>query len=243
MPRQSTLSSTPGSSSSPTPRQYYTSPTPRRYYRQPAAVTAARQDETRALNPDVDRDRATINEVDHTKLVIILQRPNLVKPTRLEYPHEVDWSDAISISALNLWRGDKLRYWLGPQRTNTRSKDEPLQKRERFSDEEKAWLLREAKTVKNSSDTWTHLTDRFNERFEGVVPQGCLFPRPLRTKKQLRALNTRLRVKAARCLCTKGQEGDDDGLSETGCESESELEEGEIRESPRARKCARPWDL
>ena len=143
------------------------------------------------------------------------------------------------MSALNLWRGNVFRYWLGTLPTSmNRSGEGPFQKYGNYSVEEQAWLFQEAK---NSGDPWAQITKRFNEKFGEEQPLGCQVPLSVRTSKQLHALYTRLRKKEARRLGTKDHAGDNDGVTETG--SESELEEGEIREDPRAQKSTRPWEL
>ena len=112
-----------------------------------------------------------------------------------------------------------MRYWLGalPRASGNRlSDDDPYNIW--FCKEEKAWLLREAK---NRSFTWdSDIMKRFNDEFEGVVLKGCLVKRPARSERRVKNMFTRL-------LWKEASGGENDGLSEA---SESELEEGEIRE-------------
>lgn len=199
-----------------------------------ADVAAARHAETRALNPNIDRTIAKRDIPDDTKLVVIIQHPTLSDPTRLDYPHDVDWSDQKSISSVNAWRSRIFKYWLG----NLSGKEPVPRETFFFTDEEKAWLLRE---TPKSGFKWTKLVRCFNEEFEGVIVKDHV-RRPLRTGRQLERLYTKLLKEEADDSGVEYKKAyADDGIDEAG--SESELEEGEIREYPRVGKFTRPWEL
>ncbi|CAF9925464.1 MAG: hypothetical protein HETSPECPRED_005844 [Heterodermia speciosa] len=205
------------------------------------AKVAARHVQSRALNPGFDRKPAKVNQIDHTKLAIIVKRPAPNSPTQLYYPYDVDWSDQRCITHLNSWRGIKLRYWYG--RTPAKR---PIPTRILFCNEEKAWLFREAGKENweagNKSFIWAKLVKRFNQEFEGNLLKGCDVRRPARTSPQLKALYERLLRNERDALGTENEENyDDDDVAESG--SESELEEGEIREYPQTGRLVRPWEL
>ena len=205
------------------------------------AKVAARHVQSRALNPGFDRHPAKVNQIDHTKLAIIVKRPAPYSPTQLHYPYDVDWSDQTSITHLNRWRGSKLRYWYGRG-----SAKRPISTPIFFCNQEKAWLFREAGNENweagNRILKWAKLVKRFNQEFEGNLLQGCDVRRPARTSPQLRALYGRLLRNERDALGTENEENyDDDDVAESG--SESELEEGEIREYPQTGRPVRPWEL
>ncbi|KAL8791722.1 MAG: hypothetical protein Q9195_005659 [Heterodermia aff. obscurata] len=192
---------------------------------------AKRHAQARALNPNVDRQPAKVDHVDLTKLTIFVQHPPPMFPTRLYYPCQVDWSDQKSISSLNLWRGRNLRYWYGKI-----SEDSGMPTRI-YCNEETVYLLREAKA---GGFTWSQLTKRFNEEFQGKLLKDCHVRRPLRTKDQLMKLYRRELRRETKTLATEVEKNsDDDGIAASG--SESELEEGEIREY--TSRSIRPWEL
>ena len=197
------------------------------------AKVAARHAESRALNPGFDRKPAKVNQVDHTKLSITVKHLAPSSPTQLDYPYDVDWSDQKSVTYLNSWRGRKVRYWYG--RASAKKRKSTIF----FCNEEKAWLFREAR---DRSVKWTNVVKRFNQEFEGNLLKGCDVRRPARTSEQLRALHARLLRIERDALGTENEEDyDDDDVAESG--SESELEEGEIREYPQTGKLVRPWEL
>ena len=234
---RSTTPSTPVSSSPlPSPCSPSSPPSSRlalRRYRE-AEVAAVRHAERIALNPNIDRKIAKVNVPDDTKLVVIIQHPNSDAPTRMKYPNEVDWSDQKCISALNVWRGRILRYYFG-----NLSRKEPVPRQNFLSDHEKAWLLEE---TRKGGFHWATLAKRFNAEFEGVLLKNNSPRRPIQTGRQMEALYTKLLKKEADGSGIEDKQSyADDGIDEAG--SESDLEEGEIREYPRARKLTRPWEL
>ena len=205
------------------------------------AVAEARHAQTKAMNPNFDRTPAKINEPDPTKLSIIIHHPAPKRPTQLSFPHEIDWFDIESIKSLNKWRRRSALYWFGTISGKSRypTGESPIPHQVGFCDVEKAWLLREGNNI---NLTWDQIVRRFNGRFEGAIIRGCRLRRPVRTERQLKVLYRNLLRKEAASLEAEGEKNTRrEESAEAG--SESELEEGEIREYPQTPRSDRPWEL
>lgn len=197
----------------------------------PAVLTTerARHAISLDLNPNIDRAPAEVNNPCDSKLCIMLNHTFPTAHGQIKYSHPVDWSSSKSVSKLNKWRNRTFLYWFGPLPEEYQRRTEYV----RFREDEKLWLLRERNLEKGRFEQWERIAERFNERFER---EG----RPRRTRKQLCNLyNHMIQRGVSAPVDLAGREND-------GGDSESELEEGEIREdrpSEQDWRAKRPWEL
>ena len=142
----------------------------------------------RAINADIDKSPARVNQRAGSKLVIGLETPYGVRKAET-YDTPIDWSDLKLVDGLNRWRAAIFNYYFGDETEVDEVQPHPLE--EAFVAEEYAKLqtagLTSWPTVGKNLPSWARIARDFNAKFEGRILEGDQRPRPRVTWNVLRA--------------------------------------------------------